>query len=142
MAGTEEAGRLSGRCLCGATTFTAVPQGGMHACHCESCRRTSGGVSLSVNCGDSVEVQGPVATYDSSEWAVREFCGACGSNLFWRLKAGGMTMTSVQAFDDPSAFAFENEIYIDSKPGNYAFAGERPRLTSAEVEAMYAPDEG
>nr|WP_252865540.1 GFA family protein [Brevundimonas diminuta] len=70
----------------------------MHACHCERCRRTSGGVSLSVDCGDTVEVEGPLATYDSSDWAERQFCSACGSNLFWRLKAGGMVMVSVQAF--------------------------------------------
>lgn len=130
--------RLSGRCLCGAVTFTAVPQGGMHACHCESCRRVSGGVSLSTDCGDSVEVSGPLSTYDSSEWAERQFCPSCGAGLFWRLKAGGITMVSVQAFDDPGAFAFENEVYIDSKPGSYAFAGDRPRLTGAEVEALFA----
>ena len=40
------------------------------------------------------------------------------------------------------AAAFEDEIYVDSKPGNYAFAGDRPRLTGAEVEALYASDEG
>ncbi|HAL06855.1 MAG TPA: glutathione-dependent formaldehyde-activating protein [Brevundimonas sp.] len=113
----------------------------MHACHCERCRRTSGGVSLSVDCGDSVEVEGPLAVYDSSDWAERQFCSACGSNLFWRLKAGGMVMVSVQAFDDPSAFAFDSEIYIDAKPGNYAFAGERTRMTGAEVEALYAGEE-
>jgi len=68
------------------------------------------------------------------------FCSACGSNLFWRLKAGGMVMVSVQAFDDPSAFAFDSEIYIDAKPANYAFAGDHTRMTGAEVEALYAGD--
>lgn len=99
MVEVEDGARLAGRCLCGAVSFTAVPQGGMHACHCESCRRISGGVSLSVNCGDSVEISGPLATYSSSEWAERQFCPTCGSGLFWRLKAGGMSMVSVQAFD-------------------------------------------
>ena len=129
--------RLKGQCLCGAVTFSAIPQGGMHACHCPSCRRQSGGVSLSVHCGDSLEVQGPVSTYDSSDWAVRQFCSACGSNLFWRLKAGGMTTVSVQAFEDPSVFDMADEIYIDCKPGNYELVGDHPRLTGAEVEAMF-----
>ncbi|VTO14453.1 GFA family protein [Brevundimonas vancanneytii] len=132
--------QLNGRCLCGAVRFSATPKGGMHACHCEWCRRTSGGVSLSVDCGDTVEVEGPLTTYDSSDWAERQFCSACGSNLFWRLKAGGMAMVSVQAFDDPSAFAFDSEIYIDAKPANYAFAGDHTRMTGAEVEALYAGD--
>lgn len=29
-------------------------------------------------------------------------------------------------------------IYIDAKPANYAFAGDRTRMTGAEVEALYA----
>ncbi|GAA0634273.1 GFA family protein [Brevundimonas lenta] len=134
--------RLSGRCLCGAVTFTAVPEHGMHACHCESCRRWSGGVYLSVDCGDSLEVADPAAvgTYDSSEWADRQFCRTCGSTLFWRLKAGGITAVSVQAFDDPGAFAFKDEIFIDSKPANYAFAGDRPRLTGEEVMAQFSDE--
>ena len=47
----------TGRCLCGAVTFTATPRGGMHACHCDTCRRLSGGILFSVDCGDSVEVE-------------------------------------------------------------------------------------
>ena len=134
--------RLAGRCLCGAATFTAVPQGGMHACHCESCRRISGGVSLSVNCGDSLQVSGPVSTYASSEWAERQFCPTCGAGLFWRLKAGGMTMVSIQAFDDPSVFAFEDKLTTAPNPPTSDSPGARPRLTGAEVEALYAPGEG
>lgn len=140
MADAATGERLKGQCLCGAVNFTAVPQGGMHACHCDYCRRWTGGVYLSVECGDSVEVAdtSSLGIHDSSEWADRRFCKACGTSLFWTLKAGGMTAVSVQAFDDPSQFVFENEIYIDSKPANYAFEGERPRLTGAEVEAMFA----
>ena len=131
--------RLSGRCLCGAVRFSAIPRHGMHACHCEACRRWTGGVYLGVDCGDSLEVATPeaVAVYDSSAWADRRFCRTCGATLFWVLKAGGMTAVSVQAFDDPSAFPFETEIYIDSKPSNYAFAGDRARMTEAEVLAQF-----
>lgn len=130
--------RLSGRCLCGAVTFTGKPKGGMHACHCDFCRRWSGGVYLSVECVD-LEVADPSAlgVYESSEWADRRFCRTCGSSLFWVMKDSGLTAVSVQAFDDPSAFAFKDEIFIDSKPCNYAFAGERPRKTGAEVMAEF-----
>ena len=140
MTETTTPQRLSGRCLCGAVAFTAVPKHGMHACHCESCRRWTGGAYLGVDCGDSVEVATPgaVATFDSSDWASRSFCRTCGSTLFWTLKAGGMTAVSLQAFDDPSAFAFDSEIFIDSKPGNYAFAGDRVRMTGAEVMGQFA----
>lgn len=130
------AARLSGRCLCGAVRFQATPRGGMHACHCEKCRRMSGGVFLSVECVD-VQATGPLKTYESSDWAVRQFCGDCGASLFWRMRDGSLDSVAVQAFDDPGAFSFDGEIYIDAKPGNYAFAGDRQRLTGAEVEAMF-----
>lgn len=134
----EQGRRLAGRCLCGAVTFTAVPKAGMHACHCEICRRTSGGVFLSVDCGDSVEAEGDLKSYVSSEWGERQFCGVCGSSLFWHARDGSMTIVSVQAFDDPSSFAFETEYCIDRKPSSYAFAGERPQVTAAELAAMFA----
>lgn len=131
----------TGRCLCGAVSFTATPNGGMHACHCGTCRRLSGGILFSVDCGDSVEVQGEVATYASSDWATRQFCPTCGTGLFWRSNEGGITMVSAQAFDDPEAFALEDEFCIESKPATYALAGERPRLTTEELWAQFAPPE-
>lgn len=134
--------RVEGRCLCGAVTFSATPKGGMGACHCEMCRRMSGGVFLAVECEDDLTVEGPLKTFDSSEWAQRQFCSECGSTLFWRPKAGGSTAVSVQAFADPGAFAFESEIFIDAKPISYDFAGDRPRLTEAEVVAQSAPQDG
>ena len=131
----------TGRCLCGAVTFIATPRGGMHACHCGMCRRLSDGILFSVDCGDSVQVQGAVATYASSDWATRQFCPTCGTGLFWRSNDGAMTMVSAQAFDDPSAFVLEDEICIDSKPDTYALAGDRPRLTTDELYAQFAPPE-
>ncbi|MFA4940658.1 GFA family protein [Brevundimonas sp.] len=133
--------RLSGRCLCGAVSFTASPKGGMHACHCGTCRHISGGILFSVDCGDSVEVQGDVATYASSDWATRQFCPACGTGLFWRANDGGITMVSAQAFDDPTAFALEDEFCIESKPATYALAGDRPRLTTEQLWAQFAAPE-
>lgn len=48
-------------------------------------------------------------------------------------------MVSAQAFDDPSVFALEDEFCIESKPTTYALAGERPRLTTDELWAQFAP---
>ena len=95
--------RWTGRCLCGAVTFTATPNGGMHACHCSTCRRQSGGILFSVDCGDSVAVTGEVATYVSSDWATRQFCPACGTGLFWRSNDGAITNLTVRPGDTANA---------------------------------------
>ena len=133
---------LSGGCLCGAVRYTAVPQKrAMDVCHCSLCRRWSGGVFMSVPCGEvTVEDESQLASYASSEWAMRQFCRNCGASLFWRLRQGGEGHVAVafQAFDDQSSFDFVAEIFIDEKPALYAFAGERPRLTGDEFLARMA----
>jgi hypothetical protein len=52
-----------------------------------------------------------------------------------------MRMLSAGLFDDFAGLALGKEIFIDDKPAGYAFAGERPRLTGAEVVAMFAGDQ-
>ena len=137
---------LSGGCLCGAIRFKAVPQKmEMDACHCGMCRRWSGGVFMAVSCEDvTIEDEAQLGRYASSDWAERQFCRACGTSLFWRLREGGdHVAVAFQSFDDTSGFAFLEEIFIDEKPPLYDFAGGRPRLTGAQVMARFeAQQEG
>ncbi len=131
----------SGKCLCGAVSFTVDSvEPHHHACHCGMCRRWSGGPLF------AAAVQGlkwigeeNIATYRSSDWAGRGFCKRCGSNLFYHLKPADMFMVCVGAFDDPTPFKLIGEIYIDHKPAGYGFAGNLPGMTEAEVLAKYAP---
>lgn len=136
---------MSGRCLCGAVRFTAVPEKmHMDACHCATCRRWSAGPMMTVSCGASlvIEGEGQLKGFSSSEWAERLFCGTCGTTLFWRMKDGSFTAASAQAFDDPAAFAFTNEIYVDQKPANYAFANDTHKMTGADVVAAFQAIQG
>lgn len=133
---------LHGHCLCGAVKFNATPKKmAMGVCHCSMCRRWTGGVLMSVDCGASVKIEGEqnLGVYRSSGWGERCFCKLCGSTLFWRMQNGAITVVSAQAFEHPEAFHFESEIFIDSKPDNYAFANNTKKMTEAEVVAMFAP---
>lgn len=47
---------------------------------------------------------------------------------------------SMGSFDDPEQFSLEGEIYIDSKPGFYDFAGDHPHMTEAEFMASLAKE--
>lgn len=87
----------------------------------------------------AIEDGGNLAWFKSSDWASRGFCAACGSSLFYRID--GETpeyILAAGAFDDQSAFELENQIFIDSKPAYYDFAGDIPAMTGEEVFAMYA----
>lgn len=109
------------------------------------CRRFSGGIELGLQImPDGIAWEGAenIATYQSSEWAERGFCRTCGSNLFWRLTMDGpmkgMMSLGAGTLDSYEGLTFANEVYIDAKPDAYAFAGDRRRMTEADVMAMVA----
>lgn len=127
----------SGRCLCGSVKFTATevsPE--VHACHCGQCRRWSGGPGLAVSVGGvSFEDDSTLQIFNSSDWAERGFCSACGTNVFYRLKETDQYMMQMGSLDDQSGLAITGEIYIDEKPDGYDFAGTHSRLTGDEFLA-------
>ncbi len=136
---------LSGRCLCGASTFTARPvsdEAGV--CHCGMCRRFSGGMFIVVDCSGGLEFAegAPVTRFQSSEWGERAFCTRCGASLAWLSRDGAMAFVSVQAFEDPARFPVRHELFIDCKPASYALAGPTTTMTEAEFMAQYAQQEG
>ncbi|MBO0344556.1 GFA family protein [Roseibium limicola] len=133
---------LSGSCMCGAIRFKATPNTDeMGLCHCEMCRKWSGGVYMAVACGTSVQVEDETSlgVYKSSDYGERVFCKTCGSTLMWRLQDGSHSSVSAQAFDDPAQFRLTSEIFVDEQPANYSFANDTQKMTGAEVFALYAP---
>lgn len=111
----------------------------MDACHCDMCRKWSGGVLMTVPCHDVVVADdAQLGIYPSSEWGERVFCKTCGTSLFWRLRDGsGHVAVAFPSLDDSSGLEFAEEIFIDSKPALYEFAGERRRKTGAQVIAEF-----
>ena len=135
--------QATGRCLCGAVTFTADGvHANAHSCHCGVCRRWSGGPAFASNV-DSVTFQGEqhVARYASSAWAERGFCTRCGTHLFYHLKEADRYVLWLGTFDDQAPFRLEGEIFIDEKPDSYSLAGDHPRLTGAEFFASVQQDD-
>jgi len=99
---------LEGGCHCravryrveGATAHVAL-------CHCSDCRRHAGApmVSWAAVKADQLEVTGEVATYASSEHGRRQFCGACGTGLFYinDVALPGLVDIQTATLDDPEA---------------------------------------
>jgi hypothetical protein len=136
---------MKGHCLCGACKFTATPDAmESGACHCGMCRHWSGGIFMSVGCGETVkfEEETNLGRYRGSPWGERIFCTQCGSSLVWQTQDGKFQHVSVQAFEDPGDFKLTLEVFHDRKPGSYAFVNETKKMTEAEVFAMFAPPPG
>ena len=132
------------KCLCGAVTVRASGvDRHAGACHCDMCRKWSGGPLIAVDCGKDVLFDGEenIAVYNSSNWADRGFCAKCGTHLFYRLKESGQYIMPAGLFES-LGYDFDHQIFIDRKPGWYAFANETRNMTGEEVFAQYAPPEG
>lgn len=134
-----------GHCLCGKVTISISPEKAIFdACHCGMCRRWGGGPALTVEGGKSFEIKGQdfVSVYDSSEWAQRGFCKACGTHLFYRLKNSSFCNFSLGLFEDVEDFKFQVQIYVDAKPSYYEFANKTEMMTEAEVLAKFGVTPG
>jgi hypothetical protein len=99
----------TGRCHCGAITYTVEGEPEHSAlCHCSDCSRIAGApmVGWALFPADKVHVTGVPVRYHSSEHGTREFCGTCGTGLFYTNGAAfaGMIDVQVCTLDDPDAF--------------------------------------
>lgn len=98
----------TGRCHCGAISYSAEGPPEHHAlCHCGDCRTWSG-APLSGWIAwpeDRVTISGEPVTYRSSEQATRQFCGTCGTGLFYRNAVALPGLIDIQSgtLDDPAA---------------------------------------
>ena len=130
--------------LCGAVSFVPMDAPSGHgACHCGMCRRGRGGIEPGAM---TTEARGAgrraehVRIHGSPDRAERAFCGTCGAHLCRKRTADGshkgMMSLSAGALDNPDGMILAHEVYIDMKPAGHALAGDRTRMTEAEVPAM------
>ncbi|MFW5432042.1 MAG: GFA family protein [Methylophilaceae bacterium] len=129
-----------GKCLCGAVAVTAKTMDTeVGACHCNMCRKWTGGIFLVVDCKDQVEFtdEENISVYNSSEWAERGFCAKCGTHLFYRLKENNQHFMPSELFDTDTKLHFGHQIFIEEKPKYYAFANDTKNMTGKELFAQF-----
>jgi len=109
-----------GGCLCGALRYrvTGEPVAAT-LCHCESCRRASGGtnVAWAVFEKDAFEwLSGEPREYSSSSGIYWRFCAACGSLVGYRrdTRPGHIDITT-GTLDQPGAYPPDVEIWVGEK---------------------------
>ena len=131
--------QLSGKCLCGAVTFTAsANKSNICVCHCGMCRRWSSGPFMEVTC-ENVKFSGEnnINRFRSSEWAERAFCSRCGSNLFYQIVDSNEYQISVGLLDDQADLTMSLQVFIDSKPAHYSFANKTKTMTQEEAISAF-----
>lgn len=138
----------TGRCLCGAVSFSfETARTDFGACHCAMCRRWTGSAFLGISVPDAafqLTGEASVRTRQTSSWAERAWCDACGSGLWYRItkagRFGGSREIPIGLLDDASGLEFVRELFIDEKPDSYAYQGEHKLLTRAKVARLFRID--
>ena len=125
--------RGNGGCLCGAVRYrvSGAPRA-TSLCHCESCRRATGGPSLAwaIFAEEDVEiVAGALAVYASSPGVERGFCARCGTSLTYaRANRPGLFDVTTASLDDPEAFPPDKEIWVEQRLSWQAANPARPQF--------------
>ena len=130
--------QIEGGCLCGAVRY-AVTADALETsfCHCRQCQQSAGApVTAWINFPRDAfhYVSGTPSNYASSNRAVREHCGDCGSPLVFRSLVHTDTIdVNANTLDDPDRFPPEYHIWFDERVSwmNYddglpRYAGDAP----------------
>ena len=137
---------VRGQCLCGGVKFSvALKSTDVDACHCAMCRSWAAGPFMGVMAASApvFENDAHLGAYRSSDWAERVFCKNCGSSLVWRMANDhAHAAISAGAVHLPDDTAFTLQVFIDEKPGYYAFANKTKEMTGAELIAAFNSGEG
>ena len=109
---------ITGGCHCGAIRYEAEGAARTHAlCHCSDCRRCAGApmVGWTMYPAEAVKVtKGTPKTYASSAHGRRQFCGDCGTGLFYTNADVLPGIIDIQSatYDDPDAVPAQVHIQI------------------------------
>lgn len=128
---SEETVKLHGRCLCGSVEISAGEVSkNVGACHCNMCRRWTGGPLLIVDCGGEITLKGAdnVSFHRTSKLGERAFCSKCGSGLYYRYFDNNKHFVPAGLFDF-DGFNFNHQIFIDEKPSYYSFSNVTKDMT-------------
>jgi hypothetical protein len=85
------------RCFCGAVEFTVSGSpAAMGYCHCESCRRWSGGPVNAFSLWDPAAIKvtkgaDKIGTFNLTPVSFRKFCKTCGGHVFAEHPTFGLT---------------------------------------------------
>ena len=109
---------IEGGCRCGAVRYKAEGEPAHHAvCHCRDCQMASGAPMvawLAMPSEGFAITSGEVASYTAPSGSTRQFCGKCGTPLFFVNEAVLPGIVDIQSvtLDDPDSVAPQAQIQI------------------------------
>lgn len=140
----------TGGCVCGKLRFsvTGTPVS-VAICHCVNCQRSTGSAfSVSVIFHKpEYSIQGEPAVYDdvgdTGNVVRRVFCGTCGTPIESQsvFSASDYTVLKSGAFDDPTVFVPDSEVYCASAMPWWLNGIKVPRYERFNTDAISAAED-
>lgn len=120
-----------GGCLCGGVRYVARgPLRDVVYCHCSQCRKQTG-LYYAATAVDKTDLtltsDESLRWYAASSYALRGFCGTCGSALFWKAHSAAHVAILAGSLDDPSALRAASHICTEGRPAFYALCDGLPQ---------------
>ncbi|MCY1265582.1 Glutathione-dependent formaldehyde-activating enzyme [compost metagenome] len=126
-----------GSCLCGAVAYRlSTPPKALSHCHCSQCRKGHGAAFASYASVPRDNLQllrgaDRLRSYRSSATVLRQFCGDCGSSLFWSDSAGDYSdwiSIALGTLDSDFTAARQKHLHVASRACWYAIEDHWPQF--------------
>jgi hypothetical protein len=142
--GWREEPAATGGCQCGAVRY-AIAAGPMKSvvCHCRMCQRASGNAfaPLLEAMGDAFAWDGTPKEWASSDVAMRGFCAACGTPMYYR--SGDTTEVLAGTLSPGFDFRPIEQVAVESRRDWVGHLMELPEIATPEswtVTSFQAPE--
>lgn len=111
----------SGGCQCGAVRYrTSALLDNAHVCHCRMCQKAVGGPFAAL-VGAPIDAfawtRGAPAEFASSALAVRGFCAACGTPLYYRGEGSAHIGLTIGSLDNPALAPPARQVGMEGRWG-------------------------
>ena len=141
MSNTNAVQDVTGHCLCGGVSYkaTAVRRQAVR-CHCEMCRRAIGNVwtaTQAVRSDLTIEDDGCLTWYQSSDRARRGFCNRCGASLFFDNNQRPTMGIAAATIDQPSGLEFAAHIFTDDATDYEPLSDGAPTFSDGHHGIVY-----
>ncbi|HNR77365.1 MAG TPA: GFA family protein [Parvularculaceae bacterium] len=110
---------VSGGCQCGAVRYhTDVMLDNSHLCHCRMCQKAVGNIFAALVATPKSALRwtrGAPAEFQSSDHAMRGFCAACGTPLYYKALDNDRINLTIGSLDKPEKFAPKIQMSMESR---------------------------
>ena len=118
----------TGRCQCGAVTYTAADLSDIWYCHCTQCQKLTGHhIAAAGTLKENLTIVGDIKWSPISEKSDSGHCPICNAYLFWRAHEDPTISVLVGSVDDTAGLEAKGHIYVAEKADYYEINDRLPQ---------------